>query len=430
MTEKERSLSLLVHGKDSPIFVQTGYGKLLQYVSPLLQDANWITRLHCPVGQPYGEAVWREPRSGKEIIVWGGGEGTYGENIVPAHMARLKEQSGGKDPMLLFIGDLVGLDRIIQWNKSDRLLSAAWCAVDWESPTPDWMLDKTNSFYRAWSMSRFGHEVLKQDGAKNLLDPVWLGVNPDVFKPMDKSQFPDLFESMGYSDDGFNVFSCFANQHMRKSEYEMLSAIGEFHKWHPEAKIHFYGLTQVRRDWDFAATTKHLGLEGLVSWSDDYAQHMQEYTEEEVAAMINCADACLSLGYEGFGLHTIEAQSCAKPVIGFGAAATTELIKGGAGLLVPPERDFMHQNNIRRLFINKEMLVTALEKAYDLRKDRQRWDKGRRFVLQNATWRHTGEALVKNLEAIEQSVADEELLGPLPPGPHAKELAEQQVVLE
>ena len=421
-----RSISLLYHGKDNPALVMSGYAKIGRYVVPYLMDAGYDVRLHTPVGHQMNVMRWPDPRSGKTLEMWSGGDGPYGESIVPAHMAKLHELSG-KHPFLLFCGDVVALNEIPKWAAEKRITAAAWGAVDWEWPTPKHALDKFSPFFRVFPFSHHGYRVLEQDGLKNLLPPVWCGVDTDVFKPVARGAYPDAMASMGFRLDGFNVFSCFANQFLRKGEAEMFMAVAEFHKRHPEAKIHFFAFTQVRREWDLAALVDHLGIRDLVTFSDDYAHVMGEYAEEDVAAMMASSDCVMSVGYEGFGLQTCEAQSCERPVIGFNAGATPEIL--GEGLLVPPEKEFLMNTMFRRPLPNGLKLVEALEYVWQNR-EHSRWRKGRKWVMDNLKWDACGKALVARMDAVEQAIADEEVLGPPAPGKLGLDRAGRKVVVE
>lgn len=421
----DSNLSILFCPKDSPALVKSAYAKIAQYVTPRLMD-KYDVRLHCTVGHMGDTLTWTEPHSGKQLEIWSGGNGVYGEDIIPSHLQNLA-QITGKPPLMLFLGDAIALGQIPQWARERKFAAAAWTAVDWEWPTPKPALDKLGGFLKAWPMSHHGHRVLAQDGLQNLGNPLWFGVNTDVWKPADRSQFPQAMESMGFREDTFNVISVFANQYQRKSEYEMFQAVGEFHKRHPEAKIRFFALTQARREWDLPALVEHLGLGEIVRLSDDYSYLMGHYTESDIAMMVNASDCVLSLGYEGFGMLTCEAQALEKPVIGFNAGATPELLR--SGILVPPVKDTMLPNLLRRPMIDGPKIVEALERVYEARNDKKRWSMGRRWVLDNLTWDHCVKRLIGELTALEQQLADEDFWGPPAPGPKAIEMSKQLVTI-
>lgn len=419
--------------KDNPVLIPSGYGKVAQYVPHYLQDAGWEVRLHCRIGHEMNVVEWVEPHSGNKYEIWSGGDGMYGESVVPSHVAKLSEVAK-KPAHVLFCGDVAGLGPLCDWLGRHEVIGSAWCAVDWEYPTPKHALDRHKTFFRTFPFSHHGHRVLVQDGLQNVLDPVWFGVNPKIWHPYDPSEYPKdapydrVMESMGFRRDGFNVFSAFANQFQRKGEYEMMYALREFNRRHPEAKIRFFAFTQVRRDWDLPALAEHMGVKDIVRWSDDYKHIMGAYPEQDVALMMNASDVVLSMGYEGFGLQTCEAQALGKPVIGFNAGATPELLK--AGILVPSRKDIMWSPMFRRPLPDEDRLVDALEEMWLAKQEGRKWDNGRKWVHGNLTWDHTGKALVERLEAIEQALADEEIFGPPPPGPLAQRMAKEQVVVE
>lgn len=416
-------ISVLLNPKDSPALVASGYGKIAQYVAPMLMDLGYDVRLHCRIGHEYSTINWVEPLSGRELQIWSGGDGPYGENLTIPHLQRLSKETQ-KPGTLLFIGDVLALNQIPKFCQDGHVAAATWGAADWESPTPKWATDKFRPFNKAWSMSHHGHRVLQEAGLQNLLEPLWFGCNTDVWKPEDRGAFPTMMESMGYREDTFNVFSAFANQYQRKGEYEMFLSIAEFHRRHPEANIRFFVFSQIRRDWDLVALAEHLGIRDLVRFSDDYTHIMGEYTERDVAQMMNCSDAVLSLGYEGFGFQTIEAQALNKPVIGFGAAATPELLGPGNGILVAPAKEFMIPNMIRRLLPSEAGVVEALEELWRT-KDDARWKNGRKWILENLTWKHTMAGLKDRMKSFEDSLAEDGQLGPPAPGALANDMAKR-----
>lgn len=425
MSDQTR-VSILYHPKDAPQFINSGYAKIAMYTTPYLLDAGFDTRLHCPVGQTQSNSIWTEPRKGKTMEIWGGGSGAYGEDIIPLHMRHLTELTG-KPSMLLFCGDVIALDQVPKWAREKSIAAAAWGAVDWEWPTPKWALEKISPYMEMWPMSRWGQGVLMRDGLKNVRAPIWCGVDTKIWHPVNPSDFPQVKASMGYGDDTFNVFSAFANQYLRKGEQEMFQAIGEFHKRHPEAKIRFFGLTQVRRDWDLVAAAEHYGITDLVRWSDDYQHIMGLYPEEDVALMMGVSDCVLSLGYEGFGFQTVEAQALERPVIGLNAGATPELLR--SGILVPAERTLAHTSMIGRARPDGPKVVEALETIWRAKQDGKRWRAGRRWVEENVTWDRCGRMLVEGVRRVEQALADESSFGPPPPGPLAVERAKDLVVV-
>src|SRR3990167_7372291 len=105
------NISVLLNPKDSPALVHSGYGKIAQYVAPILLDLGYDVRLHCRVGHEYNHMEWIEPISGKELQIWSGGDGPYGENVTPMHIQRLTQESS-KQAALLFIGDTLALNQI------------------------------------------------------------------------------------------------------------------------------------------------------------------------------------------------------------------------------------------------------------------------------------------------------------------------------
>ncbi len=416
----DRPFNVLLCPKDSPALIPSGYGKIARYVAPILMDLGYEVRLHCPVGHVHGAMHWTDPRTGRDMEIWTGGEGPYGENIIPAHLQRLSA-TNRKPTITLFIGDTIALNALPQLMREGHVVGAAWSAVDWESPTPQFAKDRLAPWLRTWSMSQHGHRVLERDGVTNLLPPLWFGVDTELWKPQDRGTLPNVMASMGFRDDTFNVFSCFANQYQRKSEYEMFLAVSEFAKRHPDAKTRFFCMTQVKRDWDLMGLADTLGIREFTTFSSDYAHIMGDYEEEDVAAMMNVSDCVLSLGYEGFGFQTVEAQALNKPVIGFDAAATPELLQ--SGLLVPPIKEYMLPQMLRRLLPDEEGIVQALEEVWRSKGDTQRWSKGRRWVQNTLTWNHCAKGLGDRLDALDRVLEDDLVFGPAPPGPIARQRA-------
>lgn len=388
----DRKCSLLIHPKDSPFTVHSGYSVWGNYISRGLKDAGWPLAVYAPVGVKYNVLTF------DDIDCYPGTSEDFGENLVDMHLNRLKKDTG-KEPVMVQIADVWALSRTPNLARQGKIRWIIAPAVDWIQPTPKYVLDKLGCALAVVPWCRYGQDMLRREGLKNVKDFIPLGVNTDLFRPLDRGKFPETMKSLGFEEGAFNIAIIAANQFLRKPFYEWFVGIRMFMDANPAVKVRLYVHcpTVVKGGYNLSDLAKHIGIDKITKTSDDYAHICGDYDEKTVVKILAMADCLLMGGLEGFGMPTIEAQACGTPVIGLNVGATAELIK--SGILVPPKGTFCVPNLLVKALPHEKGIADALQTIHE--SPRSRWKSGIRFVRENFSWPIIIDKWVKLIEDVE-----------------------------
>jgi len=203
-----------------------------------------------------------------------------------------------------------------------------WFPVDTEPLAPPVKRKVEQAFHRI-VFSKFGERMVHEAGLD--CDYVPLGVDTNLFKPMDKRE---AREKLGWPQDRFIVGMVGVNQGHpnRKAWPSHIDAFAEFKKRHPDAW--FYLHTNVDEQSKGGANITAL-LEKNAFAKEDYAvcdqfSNLLGFPPDHLVAAYNAMDVhiLVSMG-EGFGLPILEAQACGTPVIVGDWTAMNELCFDG-----------------------------------------------------------------------------------------------------
>lgn len=329
----------------------TGYGQQTALFTPKLKERNFDVAIAANFGLQGAPIHWGE------IPVLPGGQTEFSADILAGHYAF----HVGKHKGLLF-----GLfDAWVQppdvWGS---IPSAIWIPID-----GDRLGARDREFFaacrtkpRAVAMSRHGYRCLQDAG----IDPLYVphGVDTDVFTP----EGPDLKADLSLPDDAFVIGINAANKGVpsRKAFAQQFDAFGKFERKHPEAHLLVHtAAAGVNRE-NLPALLDACGVnQAKVRWVHQYAYAAGALNPAYLAAWYRTCDVIsnATMG-EGFGLATIEAQACGRPVISTKAAASTELVPSTSGWLVGGVRQW---NNVHESFWrvpDTRELVNAYTNAY------------------------------------------------------------------
>ena len=181
------------------------------------------------------------------------------------------------------------------------------------------------------------------------------GVDTYIYKPMpDKEQ---IKQELGLQDKF--VFGCVNRNILRKMYPLMIKAFSELKYEHHLNDIALLLLTDPHdaAGYGLEYWLKHYGLSynqkpgepADVKFHPSYLNVLLNLSDDQLARAYNAFDVMISTSLsEGFGLSTIESESCGVPVIACDHTANTELIQGhgwlyptaknidGSSVLVPP----------------------------------------------------------------------------------------------
>jgi len=376
--------------------------------------------MYSPVGTKYNIFTFGD------IDVYPGVEESFGENLIDVHLNRLKKETG-KEPLLLQIADCWALTRTYDLARQGKIRFIITPPVDWIQPTPQYILKKLGCAMAVVPWCRYGQDMLRREGLTNVRDFIPLGVNTDLFRPLDRSKFPETMKSLGFEEDTFNLVIISANQFLRKPFAEIFWGIKMFMDANPGVKVRLYvhSPTAVRGGYNLSDLAKYTGIDKITKTSDDYAHICGDYDEKAIVRILAMADCLLMGGLEGFGLPTIEAQAVGTPVIGLNVGATAELIK--SGILVPPKGTFCTPNLLVKALPHEKGIADALQVIHD--SPRSRWRTGIKFVRENFSWPIIIDKWVKLLEDIENELDERcELEAPKPSETLMKQSKEIKVI--
>jgi glycosyltransferase involved in cell wall biosynthesis len=198
-----------------------------------------------------------------------------------------------------------------------------------QDPAPQIVLEKLNFAYKIITFSNFGQKVLENHGYASTMIPE--GIDTNIFKPMDKVQ---CRKDLGIPQDIFLFAMVAANKENppRKGFQEVLEAFKMFYEKHPESAILFHTQQLMPGNFPIAEYAKYLGIANRLYFYDQVkATHFSG--SEQVAKEMNACDIYLQPSMtEGFGLTSVEAQSCGKPVIVNNCHSQPEMVvKGKTG---------------------------------------------------------------------------------------------------
>lgn len=315
---------ILLNAKDSP-WAPSGYGNIVKHLTPRLAARYGADNIII-FGPVYGRDEVRE-YAGMRVLP--GTTFDFGEDLVLDHYKR------NDCTMLLQIGDWAQLRRIPELAAKDEILWVQWAPFD-ILHVPDFLRQILKFPLKIVPFSQYGERRLRELGLQNVHKTIWLGLDLEVWKPLDRAELPGLMDSVGFREDTYNVLICQANQR-RKYLQETLQGIGAFRAAHPDAKVRVYMHTWMERggEANLNQAVEEAGLADVTKATEGYKMVLGGFTEVQLAKLFNCADVVLDCAFEGFGLSMTQAQAVGVPVIGLVEGPMAELVK--VGMMLPTD---------------------------------------------------------------------------------------------
>jgi len=196
-------------------------------------------------------------------------------------------------------------------------------------------------------MSKYGKELLTKAGFDNVYNPIYHGVDCDIYKPLIGEYTKEHMrkEWLGFKDKSFVISIMKMNKGMRVKIPEMLEAVKIFINNNPDLKnevgVYIHSIPSVANGTDLTVVKEMLGIENLVRFAEPY-HYTEGYSEYEMSQIYNSSDVmlnCTSSG--GFEVPIIESMACGTPVIATDAEVMHELLEPVTPeLLSPPKCDY------------------------------------------------------------------------------------------
>lgn len=233
------------------------------------------------------------------------------------------------------------------------------------------------------AMAPHGKELMDLAGIESIYIPH--GINTKVYKHTEKIRGVPTREYLGIKDSDFLVGMVAANKANatihRKAFVENLMAFGIFVKDNPDAILYIHtDPTRALGGFDLVRLFKIAGIPPENIILPDPLDTRFGLQQQDMAALYSAFDVLLAPSYgEGFGVPTVEAQSCGTRVIVSSWTASKDLVADG-GLQVAgvpfwdePQGQFWKIPVVASI-------VDALKKAHEL--DRGFNESARKFALE------------------------------------------------
>jgi len=349
-------------------FANTGYGTQTSQVTKRLKKLGHDVAVFNNYGLEGINTEW------DGIPIYQRGADLYSNDVVPAHMHDWATRNDNEVNLLFTLYDVWVFKgpRWADWNV------ASWVPIDHMPAPPQVASWCRQDFVTPIAMSQYGQAVLQNVGIDALYIPHGI---EDVFAPTKSVNGMTGREFIDIPEDKFVVGMNAANKGVspnRKAFGENLLAFSMFAKMHDDVVLYLH--------------TDQIGSLGGIKLMELIAScgiHKDQYKfidpyvyrtgidQPRLASIYTAMDVLLATSYgEGFGIPTVEAQSCGTPVIVSDFAASTELV--GDGWLVDgqplwdaPQSSWFHMPSVPGI-------VEALENAYQ--RGRGRSDKAIEFA--------------------------------------------------
>lgn len=236
-----------------------------------------------------------------------------------------------------------------------------YCPVDQRPASPN-LTEKLKFAHKIITFSKFGQEVLEDQSYVSKL--ILEGTDTNIFKPSDKIE---ARKELGVPTEGFMFSMVAANKENppRKGFQEALEAFKMFNDKHPDSFILFHTQQTSPTNFPIIDYAKHLGIENKTYFVEQYkATHFSD--SNQVAKEMNACDIYLQPSQtEGFGLTSVEAQSCGKPVIvGNNTAQPEMVIPGVTGELAETKHNWWRPGNGFVHTVDPVSIYEGMEKIY------------------------------------------------------------------
>ena len=233
------------------------------------------------------------------------------------------------------------------------------------------------------AMSPFGKREMDSRGIENAYIPH--GIETKLLKPTELLQSGQHIRDYMKTQDKFVVGMVAANKATgmvhRKAFSENILAFSLFHKKHPDSVLYIHTDPVGRGGgWNLLELIRGCGLSPDSVIFPDTQEYRYGIPQEDLAAIYTGMDVMLATSYgEGFGVPTVEAQSCGTRVIGSNWAATQDLVSD-EGWLVDRQPQWDAGQNAWWQSPSVPSIVNALEQAYA--SERGRSEVSRKFAKQ------------------------------------------------
>lgn len=292
-------------------------------------------------------------------------------------------------------------------NKGLKIIP--WIPIDQEPVNPG-VIHNLKQAYKILTFSRYGQSTLEKEGFASTL--ILEGIDTDIFKPMDKYEIrnqlripPNVFL--------FGMIGANKENPPRKGYQEALEAFKMFSESHPDAMMYFHCQQLSGVGFPIQPFAEYLGISDKILYLDQYKASFGS-DSHHIAKEINAFDVLLHPSMtEGFGLLSVEAQSCGVPVIVNNCTSMPELvIEGKTGWISDIGKPFWRNGGGYIYPADVNSLRDQMEKAHQTLQDPKEKEKISKACRKNILQNYNINDIVKDkwipfLEELQEEVLSE-----------------------
>lgn len=358
--------------------------------SPSVPSGNGkITRNFVSQMNKYG--LYEVAVLGRGYFGWPGEHETYGCVIYPMDIGRsypelMRMVSDEFHPQVVISClDMWQIDWIEHAKLSNAVTNIGYISI-YGSPAPLSWKKVVKNLDLAVCYSDFGKNVLKEFMPFTSIDMIPLGVDPELYRPLDGIQ---EFKVENGLKDKFVVGNISRNQ-IRKRLDKLIEGFAIFAEKKDDVRLFMKTEAVSEHGYDLPDLLQYYGVEEKTIINEH--QRRAGYNETQIVEILNSFDVYTqTAGAEGFGMPILEAMSCGVPVIAPDYSACSELVKSNGIPLRTHFPRIVDMASVEQVSIDTSELAGELDGLYKDREKRAELGKRGRVFARNYSWDSFGE---------------------------------------
>lgn len=267
------------------------------------------------------------------------------------------------------IGFWGNVPEIIREPQKHGIKAVPWFNAD------GWIANYQKEFNKLdlmFTTSEWVRQIYKRDDVDiDKIIPMHIGIDTDMFKPLDKENLKKSIRKMFGIKDNEKLILTIGGDVTSKGAQEMMKALAqvdkEFKDWKYLCKSWPSDCSAEWREKEIELA-EELGIRDKIIFIDD------EFTQEFMVYLLNACDIYAAPSrIEGYGMIQVEAMACGKPVISINKMGPAETIihKKTGFLAKPAEEVVLHEEWVypHMGFPNKQIIKFKEPKTFAYRAD-------------------------------------------------------------
>lgn len=231
--------------------------------------------------------------------------------------------------------DVWPLSQIPESARKGEILLVVWAYIDWEWTQNNVVVDRLSPALKVVPTSFWLERELRKSGLDNVSEPIYPGVNHDVYKPIVGKEITKerLRQSLGFPPNSFVITMLQMNQQVRKCFDLEFEGVKIFRESNPDmdVRVWCHSIPRTADGWPLPELALEYGLDylkGDIKFADSYMmlKGLHGYNEDHISTLINSSDVLLQATTgDSVGMPTLESLSCGIPVVSTDFVGMTEV---------------------------------------------------------------------------------------------------------